>query len=163
RALDRQELDELIALYEPAADEFFDNMFGGFGEYDDYSTDSSDDFSYDESMFDDYSSGDAIEVPTDFSSDELSFGDLSSDVAESAESSAAAGWERCYDEVGAAGATECFQQYVASGEIDASFIPVALRFPECGYAEVSWSGELYSMSDADFVAAVQAAQPCFMA
>ena len=74
-----------------------------------------------------------------------------------------AGWERCYNEVAAADATECFKEYVATGEIDDTFIPIALRFPECGYAEASWSGDLYSMSDADFVAAVEAARPCFLA
>ena len=73
------------------------------------------------------------------------------------------GWERCYNELDAADATACFQEYVATGEIDETFMPVALRFPECGYAEVSWSGDLYSMSDADFVAAVEAARPCFLA
>ena len=31
RALDRKELDELISLYGPAADEFFNQIFGGFG------------------------------------------------------------------------------------------------------------------------------------
>ena len=55
------------------------------------------------------------------------------------------------------------QGYVATGEIDETFIPIALRFPECGYAETRWSGDLYSMSDADFVAAVEAARPCFLA
>lgn len=162
RALDRQELDELIALYEPAAEEFFGDMFGGFSEYDDYSSDySSSEVSYDDSLFDDFSAGDAIEVPS--SVPELTYGDLSGDAGESTDSSEVAGWERCYDEVDATDATDCFQQYVASGDIDATFIPVALRFPQCGYAEVSWSGALYSMNDADFVAAVEAAQPCFLA
>src|SRR5678816_59874 len=43
RALDRQELDELIRLFEPAVEEFFDGMFGGFGEYEAY--DELDDYS----------------------------------------------------------------------------------------------------------------------
>jgi len=162
RALDRQELDQLIALYGPAADEFFGNMFGGFSEYDDSSSDYSSDYSFDDSVFDELSSGDAIDVPP-VSLPDLSYGDLSVDSGGSAESSSVAGWERCYDVKDAADATTCFKEYVSSGEIDESFIPVALRFPECGYAEVSWSGELYSMSDADFVAAVEAARPCFLA
>jgi hypothetical protein len=131
-------------------------MFGGFSDYDDYSSsDGSSDYSYDDSIFDEVSSGDRVIVPV--SLPDLSYGDVSAD------SSSVAGWERCYDEQDAADATSCFQEYVASGEIDESFIPVALRFPECGYADVSWSGELYSMSDAEFVAAVEAARPCFMA
>jgi hypothetical protein len=60
-------------------------------------------------------------------------------------------------------ATACFNEHIATGEIDSTYIPVALRFPECGYAEVSWTGTLYSMSDADFIATVEAARPCFLA
>jgi hypothetical protein len=154
RALDRKELDELIALYGPAADEFFNQMFGGFGEYESYSEDtSSGDYSSDG-----YTT-DSVEVP-------VSLPEVSLDPnygVSSEESSEEAGWERCYNEVEVADATACFNEYVATGEIDATFVPVALRFPECGYAEVSWSGDLYSMSDADFVAAVEAARPCFLA
>lgn len=168
RALDRQELDELIALFEPAADEFFGGMFGDFGEYDDYSDGySNDDYSYgdDYSYDDDYSYGDdssgaGFDIPP-ITLPDLSYGDLSGDDGD-AQSSEAPG-ERCYQERDAADATACFEQAVASGDLDESFIPVALRFPECGYADVSWSGELYSMSDADFTAAVEAARPCFLA
>ena len=150
RALDRQELDELIELFEPAAEEFFDQIFGGFGEYEEYPDDASyDEFTSDEGM---------LEVPT--SLPEISLDDPYYEVSD--ESAEASGWERCYNELDAADATACFQEYIATGEIDATFMPVALRFPECGYAEVSWSSELYSMSDADFVAAVEAARPCFL-
>ena len=163
RALDRTELDELISLYGSAADEFFNQIFGGFGEYAPYPDDSS----YADSNSGDYSSDGSFEIPPasvpgvayDDSYDVSA--DLSGDV--SGDSSAVAGWERCYNEVAAADATECFKEYVATGEIDETFIPIALRFPECGYAEASWSGDLYSMSDADFVAAVEAARPCFLA
>ncbi len=159
RALDRHELDQLIALYEPAADELFGNMFG-LGEYDEYSDDdySDDDYSYDTTY--DTSYGDEmapITVP-DMGYDD-SFGDLSGD-AQSAEASP---WDDCYAEEAAADAAACFQQYVATGELDETFVPLPLRFPECGYAEISWSGELYGMSDADFIAAVEAARPCFLA
>ena len=41
----------------------------------------------------------------------------------------ASGWERCYNEQDAADATACFQEYVTTGEIDETFMPVALRFP----------------------------------
>jgi hypothetical protein len=42
-------------------------------------------------------------------------------------------------------------------------VPVELRFPECGYGEIRWSGALYSLPDAEFIAAVEAARPCFLA
>jgi hypothetical protein len=155
RALDRQELDELIRLFEPAADEFFGGMFGGFGEYEEY-----DEF---EDYSSDYSSGDEFAVPA--SPPEMSYDDSFGDdpSTDSGQSSEVAAWDRCYAEPVAADATACFQQFVDSGEIDATVIPVALRFPECGYADVTWRGDLYSMSDADFVATVEAARPCFLA
>lgn len=155
RALDRQELDELIELAEPAADEFFDQVFGGYGEFEEYPDDA---YYDDEFTSDDYTLDDALEVPT--SLPEISIDDPYEVSDESAEAS---GWERCYNELDATDATACFQEYVTTGEIDETFMPIALRFPECGYAELSWSGDLYSMSDADFVAAVEAARPCFLA
>jgi hypothetical protein len=161
RALDRKELDELIALYGPAADEFFNQIFGGFGEYAPYPDDSS--------YADENSGGDYTYDPPPASVPGVDYDDFSSEASAAAsgdvseDSGGVAGWERCYNEVAAADATECFKEYVATGEIDDTFIPIALRFPECGYAEASWSGALYSMSDADFVAAVEAARPCFLA
>jgi hypothetical protein len=152
RALDRQEIDELIELFEPAAEEFFGAIFGGFGEFEEYPTDYSSDYSDDDSMFEDSVEDSMFE---EYSSD--SFGELSGESAEPA------GWESCYNEVEAADAVACYQAYVDSGEIDASFIPVVLRFPECGYADVAWGGDLYSMSDSEFIAAVEAARPCFLA
>ena len=156
RALDRQELDELIELAEPAADEFFDQIFGGYGEFEEYPDDA---YYDDEFTSDDYTVDDALEVPT--SLPEISLDDPYYEVSD--ESAEASGWERCYNELDATDATACFQEYVTTGEIDETFMPIALRFPECGYAELSWNGELYSMSDADFVAAVEAARPCFLA
>ena len=41
-------------------------------------------------------------------------------------------------------------------------VPIELRHPECGFDE-RWSGELYQMSDAEFIAAIEEAQPCFLA
>ncbi len=40
-------------------------------------------------------------------------------------------------------------------------MPIFLRFPDCGLAEVSWSGDLYSVPDAEFMALVIEAAPCF--
>ena len=59
RALDRTELDELISLYGSAANEFFNQIFGGFGEYEPYPDDSS----YADSNTGDYTFDDSFEVP----------------------------------------------------------------------------------------------------
>ena len=169
RALDRHELDQLIALFEPAADEFFGSMFGGFGEYDDdldddyfeddyFEDDDFEDYSYDDSY--DTSFGDELAPVT---VPEMSFDDSFGDLSGEAESAEVVPWDECYSKEAAADASACFEQYVATGELDATFMPVELRFPECGYSEVAWSGELYGMSDADFIATVEAARPCFLA
>ena len=163
RALDRQEIDELIELGNAAADEFFGLAFGGFGAdsdsdtFEDLSLDDSlfdDDVSFDESMFDE-------SMFDDLSFDESMFDDSGS-VDVSSDSSALP-WEDCYEEFGASDAAACFQRYVDTGDITATFVPAVLRFPECGLAEVSWQSELYSMSDADFIATLEAARPCFQA
>ncbi|HZB39404.1 MAG TPA: hypothetical protein VE487_00480 [Ilumatobacter sp.] len=149
RALDRQELDELIALAEPAANEVFGQVFGGYAEYEEYPDDLT------SGAFDEYSADDSLSL------DDPYYDDPYDEVSD--ESAEASGWERCYSELNAADATACFQEYVTTGELDPTLMPIALRFPECGYAEVSWGSHLYSMSDADFVAAVEAARPCFLA
>ena len=71
--------------------------------------------------------------------------------------------EACYGEGDAAAASACFAELVAAGDIEASEVPIFLRYPECGAAELGWSGDYYSLSDAEFVAAVEAAAPCFQA
>lgn len=71
--------------------------------------------------------------------------------------------EDCYRESDATDASACFAQIVAAGEIEASEVPISLRYPECGLADLVWSGDYYSLSDADFVVAVEAAAPCFQA
>ena len=69
----------------------------------------------------------------------------------------------CYGENDAAAASACFAEVVAAGEIEASEVPIFLRFPECGLAELGWSGDYYSLPDAEFVAVVEEAAPCFQA
>ena len=71
-------------------------------------------------------------------------------------------WLECYEK-DAADATTCFESYVASGQIDRSTVPVVLRHPECGYAELAWSNEVYSLPDDEFVAAAESARACFLA
>lgn len=69
----------------------------------------------------------------------------------------------CYDEPIAADAAACFQQYVDLGDIDASYVPVALRYPECGIAELSWEYGYTELSDEEFTAVIEQAIPCFEA
>ena len=42
-------------------------------------------------------------------------------------------------------------------------MPWYFRFPECGAAETIWDGDYYSLPDAEFVAQVEAWQPCVQA
>jgi hypothetical protein len=140
RALDRNELDAIIDAGGDAFTEIFDMTFddlaGGL---------MADDFG-DDSFFGEL---DGFE-------DAFDEGVLDERIFEDAE------WFRCYDEFSADAAIACFATYVDSGEIDASEIPVELRFPECGYADVAWSGELYQMSDDDFIAKATPARACFL-
>jgi hypothetical protein len=40
-------------------------------------------------------------------------------------------------------------------------VPWFLRFPECGVAEIGFSGDYYSLPDDEFVALVEEVAPCF--
>ena len=136
RALDRDEIDRLIDLGTAAVDEGFDDVFGGL---------SGDEF-LDEPFLDDEF---IVETTTDFSFD-TTF-----------DTTAPVGTDACYSETDPEAASSCFLQYVDSGEIDASAVPVELRFPECNYA-ARWTGELYSMDDATFVSTVEGVRQCFL-
>ncbi|HSJ90753.1 MAG TPA: hypothetical protein VK917_01720, partial [Ilumatobacter sp.] len=139
RALDRSELDTLVDDGTAAAEEFFDSFLGGFGFDDSFVIE--DDFAFDDDGLDDDGFGDD------------GFGD---DKDESA-------WDECYSEPAATDAVACFERYVASGEIDRMSVPVSLLHPECGLAEFTWEGGLYSATDAEFAAALDTAVPCFRA
>lgn len=67
----------------------------------------------------------------------------------------------CYDVPEAEVAADCFESFVASGEMAAEAVPVELRFPECGYADLRWSGDVYALSDEEFMAAITPASECF--
>ena len=149
RALDREEIDRLIDLGEAAFTEGFDSVLGGFGSTDDLFPDESfDDMSFDDSM-------------TDMSFDD-SMTDMSFDSFESFDTIPPAASDECYSESDAAAASACFQGYIDSGEVDPFMVPIELRFPECNYG-ARWTGELYSMDDATFIATIEAARPCFQA
>lgn len=67
----------------------------------------------------------------------------------------------CYAETDPELATACFDAAVASGDLPDAAVPVVLRHPECGY-QVAWGGELYQLPDDEFIAAAEAARPCFL-
>ena len=132
RALDRQELDDIIDAAEPAIESIVDGFFG---------------------VSEDFSSSDFdLAVPVDPGSAIDQPGDQP-DVPE-------LGWLDCY-EFDVDEATECFQSYVATGEITDAEVPVVLRHPECGYADVGWGGALYGLSDEEFTARAEAARAMF--
>ena len=71
--------------------------------------------------------------------------------------------EECWAESSADAAIDCFQALVDDGTIEAQLLPPYLRYPECGLAELWWSGEYFGMPDDEFVATVTEAAPCFQA
>ncbi len=136
RALDRQELDEIIGAVEPATDAFVDGIFGRFDEF------YTDEYDYEElSPIDDTLPWDELPMP---------------------EPSDTASWYDCY-ELDTVDATACFASAVAAGEVDQSEVPAVLRFPECGYADASWGGAVYGMPDDEFMAVAAPARECFLA
>jgi hypothetical protein len=147
RALTRTELDDIIEKGRAASEVFFDELFGGL-----YGTDYGDGSSM--CAADDESCG-----FTEYSSGELSFDD--SFVVDEGSAAAPVDYTECYNQLDPAAATECFNRYVANGDIDQSYLPVELRFPECGY-QGNWGGQAQSLPDADFIAAAEAARPCFL-
>ena len=69
--------------------------------------------------------------------------------------------DECYAAQTATDAVACYDALVATGELAPSAVPVYLRADECGLAEGYWDGSYYTLSDADFTAAVAGAAPCF--
>ena len=70
-------------------------------------------------------------------------------------------YSACFAELDAAAGVACLNAGVDAGTIDPMFVPPHFRFTECGVAEAYWS-DIYSMTDAEFVALVEAASPCFL-
>lgn len=75
--------------------------------------------------------------------------------------SAEVGFADCYEATDAAAAVECFQSLLTSGDIAPAEVPYPMRFPECGFAEAWWQGDLYSMSDEEFTATISGVRECF--
>ena len=147
RALTRTELDDIIEKGRAASEVFFDEVFGGL-----YGSDVSDG-SY-ECAPDDDSCG-----FTEYSSGDLSFDDAF--AVEEGSGAASVDYTECYSLFDPVAATECFSRYIAAGAIDQSYLPIELRFPECGY-QANWGGGVQSLPDAEFIAAAEAARPCLL-
>ena len=145
RALDRDEIDELIDLGVAAAEDFIEMTLGlvpGMV----VETPLTDDLWTDEiPVDDDWLDGDWLdEIPVD------------DDWVESAV-------DHCYSIVDAAEATTCFETEIAAGNADEWEMPVSLLAPECGLTEVFWSGDVYGMSDEEFTTSMSGAAPCYEA
>jgi hypothetical protein len=67
----------------------------------------------------------------------------------------------CYVESTGEAASVCFQELIDAGEIEPSSVPIYVRFPECGLADVYWSGDYTSLPDAEFTAILEETAPCF--
>lgn len=57
-------------------------------------------------------------------------------------------------------AVTCFLDAIAQGA-DPLGVPSELRFPECGLADLYWTGGYVELSDADFTAVMTSASACF--
>jgi hypothetical protein len=165
RALDRPELDAIVDDGTAAAEEFFDVFLGGFDlDFDDgfgfddgFDDDGFDDDGFDDGFDDDGFDDDGFDDGFDDDGfDDDGFDDDGSDETLTV-------WDECYAETTASDAAACFDRYVATGEIDVLSVPATLLHPECGLAELTWEGGLYSATDEEFAAALEIAVPCFQA
>jgi hypothetical protein len=153
RALDRSELDAIIEQVPAAGEEIADDIFGSFG---DFSGSFGDDFAPEivEETFEETAPPATVEASEELAPPATV--EAGEEPVVTAPTSA-----DCYSVPDPDEALACFQKAVDAGEIDASFVPVALRHPECGYT-ASWGGGVYSLPDAEFIAAAEAARPCFL-
>ena len=152
RALDRTELDAIIEQAPAVGEELADDIFAGFEELPG-------------SFGDEFGTGAIVEETSPPASVDVEIPDASEGSTGSEGSEGSTGSEGspedCYSIPDPDEATACFQAAVDAGEVDSSFVPVVLRHPECGYTE-SWGGAVYSLPDEEFIAAAEAARPCFL-
>jgi hypothetical protein len=73
----------------------------------------------------------------------------------------ASGMDACYQHVDYATFSACITAGINDGSIDANLVPAYFRFADCGVGEKYFNGDVYSMSDADFVALATGVAPCF--
>ncbi|MEO6652349.1 MAG: hypothetical protein ABIP17_06810 [Ilumatobacteraceae bacterium] len=165
RALDRTELDAIIEQAPAAFDEFGDAFFGGLNLLPGAMIGLDDEFALDEFALDESGAS----ASDDWDGSAGTFNDAISDDPDDPGAGAGgyeerpldAAWSDCYAEFEPADATDCFSSVSAAGGPELSAMPFQLRFPECGYAD-SWYTDFYQWPDADFIAAAEAARPCFL-
>ncbi|HWM18550.1 MAG TPA: hypothetical protein VNO51_02605 [Ilumatobacteraceae bacterium] len=156
RALDRAELDAIIEAFPPAADAFFEDVFGADFDIDDPFLD--DPFS-DDPFSDDVIPEDTF--PEDTFPDDTIVDDTIVDDTVPTDTAVESPLTRCWEAADATEASACFQEVVAAGEAQAWEAPLEMLHPECGVAEAYWTG--FTMTDAEFFAIIDAARPCFLA
>jgi hypothetical protein len=150
RALDRDEMEAIASAIEPAVNSLPDAVPGVLDEL------AGDEL--DTVVFGDDREGTGTDESATI--DDLA-GDVTIDDGGQFDDDPA--WVDCFDEVEASAAIGCFDRFVESGEIAPEAVPAVLRFPECGYAELWWSGEVYGLPDGAFIDAVTPAGECFQA
>ena len=138
RAVDRDEIEELIAAIETAMESDIELDTG--------------DLVPGEDLLDDYTNPNDDATATTVPSDTVVGDDTTTSVDPE---------EECFVETEGTAAAECYQGLVDAGTIDAVEVPVYLRVPECGLADLYWSGDYYDLPDAEFVTVVEEAAPCF--
>ncbi len=138
RAVDRDEIEELTAAIEDAMESDIELDTG--------------DLVPGEDLLDDYTNPNEDATATTVPSDSVEDDDPTTSVDPG---------EECFVETEGTVAAECYQGLVDSGAIEAVEVPVYLRVPECGLADLYWSGDYYDLPDAEFVTVVEEAAPCF--
>jgi len=152
-ALEREEVDQLIETGEGATESIFDEVFNfdlSVGD-DDFATDE------DTGGVADTLPPEPATVPT---FETLPPVTVPGETIPLPSVEGAAG-DLCYTETDAQEAADCFGRLIESGDLDPVGVEVYMRHPECGLAEAFWAGEYYRLPDAEFMALVEQAAPCF--
>ena len=150
-ALDRAELDRIIELV-PAAFEEVGTALGGDIAFEQEFT------PIDEEDLDE----DAVPTtaPTDDTDDTITDDTITDDTVTDDTAFDESPASECYAASSGTEASDCFLELLAAGEVEEWEVPAELRFPECGVADLYWTG--YStLGDAEFFDAVEPARPCF--
>jgi hypothetical protein len=148
RAVDRQEVEDLIAAIEDAMESDVeinaDELVPADELIDDYTNPNKD-----------ATATTVVEDDATTATDDTS-GDTSTDPSTADDPAA-----ECYLEDEGQAAAACFEQLVEAGDIEPAEVPVYLRAPECGLADIFWTGDYYDLPDEEFVTVVEEAAPCF--
>lgn len=174
RALDRGELEDIGSEAQTVLDEVLGDVFSGPAFPDEFIEDDGIDIDDPVDTVPDLTVPDLtvpdltvpdLTVPDftipDITIPDVSNPDVSSPDVTGPDGSVPGDGFQCYSEVTVADATACYDALVASGELTAADVPVFLLAPECGLAESFWSGDYYSLPDAEFAALATSSAPCF--